>query len=578
MFDQKQKSLINHPKVSSVATVSPKKNAFVNAGLKKGAETLSGNLALKYTTTGQPFVDEFGTAGRFKAPRSYAEVEKSMRTLWTESAPEALKFAVYLRMVTRQVQFPDGTKTEETQRGQGLKHEGIYRAMWLAINHPQTFWKNVHIFISVGGWKDIIQMLSYDLQYNGWKGRVLDWEKFGNLILAGLENPKTTNLVKKYLPQIKANSYCKTIEAQADNVIAKWICSLLFGGKPEQNNAFTYKKYRKLKTSGNAHEWQKLISQGNLAHVNFDSIHGRALALLVSGKFLKNNKLEDKYAKWIAAKPTAKFTGYVHELAEMIKPGIKKYQIDTIDAQFNQLVTVAMAKLAAEGLRPISVIDTSGSMSSPMYIGSGKVGKLRSIQVAFSSALFFDAMLSTTSPFKNVFLTFSGRTLMQEFKGMGFVERFSYVMSRNVAGGSTNFESVFEFFADFKRNNPTISETEIPNFVLCWSDGEFNRVSSGLKTNVERGREILRKAGFSKAFYENFGLGFIELPNTFYSSRPTPKFETYGDVKNVFYFSGHDLSPLAFLFGVGKSASLPTTAEELFRAAMDQEVLNMLEI
>jgi len=578
MFDQKQKSLINHPKVSTVATVSPKKNAFVNAGLKKGAETLSGNLALKYTTTGQPFVDEFGTAGRFKAPRSYAEVEKSMRTLWTEGALDALKFAVYLRMVTRQVQFPDGTKTEETQRGQGLKHEGIYRAMWLAINHPQTFWKNVHIFISVGGWKDIIQMLSYDLQYNGWKGRVLDWEKFGNLILAGLENPKTTNLVKKYLPQIKANSYCKTIEAQADNVIAKWICSLLFGGKPEQNNASTYKKYRKLKTSGNAHEWQKLISQGNLIHVNFDSIHGRALALLVSGKFLKNNKLEDKYAKWIAAKPVAKFTGYVHELAEMIKPGVKQYQIDTINAQFNQLVTVAMTKLAAEGLRPISVIDTSGSMSSPMYIGSGQVGKLRSIQVAFSSALFFDAMLPASSPFKDVFLTFSGKTLMQQFKGTGFVERFSYVMSRNVAGGGTNFKSVFEFFADFKRNNPHVPETEIPNFVICWSDGEFNRVSSGLKTNVEHGREILRKAGFSKAFYENFGLGFIELPNTFYSSRPTPKFETYGDVKNVFYFSGHDLSPLAFLFGVGKSVHLPTTAAELFAAAMDQEVLNMLEI
>ena len=548
MFDQKQKSLISHPKVTTMAAVSPKKNAFVKAGLKKGAETRSGNLALKYTTTGQPFVDEFGTAGRFKAPRSYAEVEKSMRTLWTESALDALKFAVYLRMVTRQVQFPDGTKTEETQRGQGLKHEGIYRAMWLAINHPQTFWKNVHIFISIGGWKDIIQMLSYDLQYNGWKGRVLDWEKFGNLILAGLENPKTTNLVKKYLPQIKANSYCTTIEAQADNVIAKWICSLLFGGKVEQNNTSNYKKYRKLKTSGNAHEWQKLISQGKLGHVNFDSIHGRALALLVSGKFLKNNKLEDKYAKWIATKPVAKFTGYVHELVEMIKPGIKKYQIDTIDAEFNQLVTVAMVKLAAEGLRPISVIDTSGSMGSPMYIGSGKVGKLRSIQVAFSSALFFDAMLPASSPFKDVFLTFSGKTLMQQFKGTGFVERFSYVMSRNVAGGGTNFESVFEFFADFKRNNPHIPETEIPNFVLCWSDGEFNRVSSRLKTNVERGREVLRKVGYSKDFYENFGMGFIELPNTFYSHRPTPKFETYGDTKNVFYFSGHDLSPLAFLF------------------------------
>lgn len=121
-------------------------------------------------------------------------------------------------------------------------------------------------------------------------------------------------------------------------------------------------------------------------------------------------------------------------------------------------------------------------------------------------------------------------------------------------------------------------ESEIPNMVICWSDGEFNRVSAGLKTNVERGREILKKAGYSKEFYEGFGLGFIDLPNTFYGSEPKPKFETFGDVKNVFYFSGHDFAPLAFLFGVGKTKGLPTTAEELFEAAMDQEVLNMIEV
>jgi len=578
MFNEKQKTLL--PKKTGVGVITPLKttNPFVKAGLKKGAETKSGNGALKYTTTGQPFVDEFGTCSRFKAPRDWKDVDASMKTLWTIDNHNCVKFAFYLRMITRQVQFPDGTKTEETQRGQGLKHEGIYRVMWLAINHPRVFWDNIHIYLSVAGWKDIIVMLSYDLQYNGWNGRKLDWSKFGNLMLAGLENPKTTNLVKKYLPQIRSNTACRTLEAQADNMIAKWICSLLFGGKPEQNNASTYKKYRKLKSSGTAHQWQQLISQGKLSGLNFDSIHGRALALLVSGKFLKKNKLEDKYAKWIAAKPVAKFTGYVHELVEMIKPGIQQYQIDTINAQFNQLVAVAMAKMVSEGLRPISVIDTSGSMGSPMYIGSGKVGKLRSIQVAFSSAIFFNEMLPAGSPFKDVFLGFSSKTVMSQFKGTNFTERFGYVMSNNFAGGGTNFESVFDFFADFRRNNPHVSEDQIPNFVLVWSDGEFNRISSGLKTNVERGRQILRKAGYSQSFCDSFGLGFIELPNTFYSSRPTPKFETYGDVKNVFYFSGHDLSPLAFLFGVGKSATLPTTASELFEAAMDQEVLNLIEL
>lgn len=577
MFDKKKEALVTTPAkrgTPSAAKVSPKKSAFVSAGLKRAARTTSGNAAEKFTTTGMAFVDEFGTAGRFRAPREFKDVSKSMSTLWAQSQILALKFLVYLRMVTRKIQFPDGTTTEETQRGQGLKHEGIFRMMWLAIYQPVTFWKNIHIFLSVGSWKDIITMLNYDLQYNDWKDRKLDWEKFGKLIIAGLENPKTTNLVKKYLPQIKANSACKTIEAQADNMIAKWICSLLFDAKSETNPAATYKRYRKLKTSGTAHEWQKLISQKKLLSINFDSIHGRALALLVSGKFLKNNGLEDKYAKWIGKKPTAKYTGYVYELAQTINSKLEGYQKDTINAQFNKLVEVAKVKLTDQGLRPISVIDSSGSMQSPMYIGSGKVGKMRSIEVAFSSALFFDEMMPASSPFKDIYLEFNTKTEMKMFSGEGFVER--YLNCGLTGNGNTNFESVFKFFAEFKQNNPHVSEDEIPNMILCWSDGEFNRVTSGVKTNVERGRELLKVAGYSRKFYENFGIGFIDLPNTFYGRNPTPKFETYGDVKNVFYFSGHDLAPLSFLFG--GSSKLPTTAAELFDAAMDQEVLNLLEL
>lgn len=580
MFDKKKDALVTTPakKSSSAFThkVSSKPSAFVNAGLKRSARTLSGNLAEKFSTTGKPFVDEFGTAGRFKAPRTFSDVSKSMIALWHDSKLQALKFLFYLRMVTRKVQFPDGTQTDEVQRGQGLRHEGIFRMMWVAIEHPNIFWKNVHLFISVGGWKDIITMLSYDLQYHGWKDRQLDWDKMGKLILAGLENPKTSNLVKKYLPQIRANSACRTVEAQADNMIAKWLCSLLFGGKPDANSASTYKKYRLLKTSGTAHQWQQLISQKKLLGLNFESIHGRALAMLVSGKFLKNNGLEDKYAKWIAVKPTAKYTGYVYELAQSITKSIAKYQKDTINAQFNQLVDVAKVKLGEANIRPISAIDTSGSMSSPMYIGSGKVGKMRSIQVAASSAIFFDQMIMPGSPFKDVYLEFNSGTTMKKFVGDNFVDRYT---SFGMSGyGGTDFERVFQFFADFRRNNPSVPEDQIPNFIICWSDGEFNRVSTGIQTNVERGRDILRKAGYSKEFYSTFGLGFIDLPNTFYSHKPTPKFETFGDVKNVFYFSGHDLSPLAFLFGGGSSKGLPSTAQELFEAAMDQEVLNLLEL
>jgi hypothetical protein len=197
-----------------------------------------------------------------------------------------------------------------------------------------------------------------------------------------------------------------------------------------------------------------------------------------------------------------------------------------------------------------------------------------------SSALFFDEMMLPGSPFKNSYLSFSGNTQMHQFTGTGFTER--YFNSPRMGYGGTNFESVFKFFADFKRLNPSVSEDLLPNFIVCFSDGEFDRVSGSIESNVTAGRRILALAGFSPEFCASFGICFVDLPNTFYIeyARKKPKFETFANEKNVFYFSGYDLSPLAFLFGVeGKSLDqIPRTADELFLASIDQEVLKMLEV
>src|SRR5690606_28258215 len=120
--------------------------------------------------------------------------------------------------------------------------------------------------------------------------------------------------LKKYLPQIKATSACTTVESQADTLIGKWICSLLFGTKDNETGS-TYKRYRKLKSGGTAHEWQQLISQRKFDRIDFSKIHGRALNLLVRSKFLANQGLADKYAAWVAKPETeVKYTGFVHEL------------------------------------------------------------------------------------------------------------------------------------------------------------------------------------------------------------------------------------------------------------------------
>ena len=77
--------------------------------------------------------------------------------------------------------------------------------------------------------------------------------------------------------------------------------------------------YRKLKVQGEAHEWQQAISQRDFMSINFDTIPGKALQLLVNSKFLENQGLEAKYEAWISNKPVAKYTGYVYELFSHLK-------------------------------------------------------------------------------------------------------------------------------------------------------------------------------------------------------------------------------------------------------------------
>lgn len=559
MFNSKQETLLKQPKTSATAT-SKGKNAFVNAGMKKGAQTLSGNGALKYSETDNPFVTQFGVLGKMKAPRPYDEVARDMSVLYAEDPVMATKFVLYIRLITRKVQLLDGSTTEEVQRGAGLKHEAQMRYIWLAVNHKDDFWNIAPLIPAVGSWKDIFQMLNYDLQYNGWDGKILDWNKFGQLILAGLENPNSSELVKKYLPQIKASKTAKTLSAQANLMISKWICSLLFGTK---DNGATYKQYRQLKTSGTAHQWQQLISQGRLKDIDFNTVHGRALAQLVSGKFLANQGLEKVYEKWIESKPIAKYTGYPHEL--FAKAPQKKYQIDTLNAQFMGLVETAKQNAETQtGL--IVVRDTSGSMRS-----QSPGTRQTCYDIAKALALFFSYMLPD-GIFADSWIEFKHKATMHAWKGSTPWERWKNDRTDTI--GSTNFQSVISLFCEIKQGG--VDESEFPTGILCISDSEFNPTQLG-KTNVQTALTTLRNAGFSDEYVNNFKIVLWNLQNSYYGRGSGEKFETYEtNVKNVYYFNGYDASVVAFLTGTTRSERAPETAEELFLAAMDQEVLNLV--
>lgn len=555
MFDTKQKQLFE-VKSAGRKVKTNKKNTFLFNSEKMSAETLSGNGALKYSTTGSAWVDQFGKLGEYKTPRSFDKIERDCSILYSENKELFVKFCLYIRMISRKTDIATlGITTKNPQSGAELKHEGIMRMLWLFNKDPKAFWDNIGLFIAAGSCKDIIVMLRQDLVYHGWERKKLDWAKFGSLILELLNNDSTVNLMKKYLPQLRSNSSCTTVEAQANNIIAKWICSLLFGSKAGSS---TYKQYRQLKNSGTAHQWQQLISQRKFEKIDFNKIHGRALNLLVKSKFLNNHCLQDVYSKWIDSQKKVKYTGYVHELLCELANKADDNFVKTVDKQFVE--AVEKVKSSDENLTKLMVVrDTSGSMQS---LAHGT--KFSCFNIAKSLALYFSEFL--TGEFAGHWIEFNHNAKMHRWIGDTASEK--WYNDHSMCIGSTNFQSVIDLFVRMKVKGA--KEEDFPQGILCISDGEFDPAQLR-KTNVDVARDKLKGAGFTKEYCDNFKIILWNLGNTYYGSRSSTKFETFGDVKNVFYMSGYSASNVKFILNDSVE-----TAEDLFNVAMDQELLNLV--
>ena len=537
-----------------------------NSPVKKVEYTTSGNGALKLTSTGDPFVDQFGLISQYRQLRPYSSISKDMQELWNIDPMYTLKLLFYIRLITRKVKFSNGTETSKVQKGAGLRHEAFMRMLWLAVNHSDVFYKNLPLFITIGSWKDIIQLMSYDLQYHGWDNKVLDFNKISDFILAGLENPNTCNLVKKFLPTIKARSKCKTLESQADTIIGKFLTHKLFdsGEFSPKLHSKNYHLYRKLKSSGTAHEWQQMISRSQF-NIDFSKVHGRALALLVSGNYLKNHNLEKDYENWIKKQPVAKFTGFVYELFKGLNLNSPLYKKYTIDKQFENLIQTAKEGSSTESSF-IVARDVSGSMSSNV-----KGLTISSNDVAKSIALYFSYLLKGN--FANSYIEFSHKPILKYWEGDSPTDK--YLKNINYCFGDTNFLGIADLFIEIYKHT---SIEKFPKGLICISDGEFND-SGDNKTNFQSFKKRLLKAGFPKDYVDNFKIVLWDIPNAFYSfDEIRPKFESYADTPNFFYMGGLDPAGITFLLGGEVNKSIPKTPRELFETAMNQEIMDYIQM
>ena len=534
--------------------------------------TFTENGAKTLVTTGSRLVDQFGKAGNYRG-RSIIEVFEDQSALWAENQEAALRFPFYLRMVTRKVKVNKNNKTDKVQSGQGARDESFKRLLWIAKEHPEAFYKNIWLLPVIGSWKDMWTLMYYDKHENI---NVLDKEAMFDVISQGLMSDTHAALVLKYLPRIKSMKKCTTPWTSITNRLAKEFAS---------HNGLSYQEYNKMKASGNAHTFQKLICARRYDELKWDEIPGRALTLLTSGKFLDNHGLTNDYLQWVLNQPVAKFTGYVYELAKKYREARnitrgKNSMLalkHTLDSQFNGLVE----QMKKDGTITENVwccLDTSGSMSTPV----GGLNNVMCIDVAVSLALFFAEL--NTGEFHNKIIMFDDESYPYTITSDSFCDRINNLP--RVGCGGTNFQSAVDEIIKIRTQHPEIPLEDYPTTLLVVSDMEFNPVGcswrgnhKGETTNFEYSKNALKEV-FPEDFVDNMKFIWWDVASRYGNNH----YEGDGITPGCTFFSGFDGSIISAILGdatvvdesTGKVRQM--TAEELVAKALSQEILNYLTL
>lgn len=531
-------------------------NDFINNALNCGVRTENG--AVSYGTTGSELIDQFAHAGTARG-RDIEDVWVEQSRLWGENPLYALRFPFYLRMITRQTNLFDD-KTEKVQKGQGAKDESFKRLLWLAEFHPDEFYRNLWVLPLVGCWKDLWILLTMSDN--------LDKKAFFNLIASGINSDYHRDLVKKYLPRIRANKVCTTEWAKKTNKLAKEFAA--YAG-------WSMKDYREFKSTGKAHAFQTIICSRDYENINWNLIPGKALLNLVSGKFLEKHGLVNSYLTWLNKQPVAKFNGYVYELGMKWSDRMKQSlaQKVTIDKQFNNLIETAIKDGPAFEGNVLCALDTSGSMTCPINGANG----LTSFDVCVSLGIYF-AELNKGS-FHNTVAMFDSTSTLKKLHGDSFTDRWDDIRNSKTAWGSTNYMSLIKLICSTRVNHPEIPLEDFPTTLLVVSDMQFNPTYISNRerelTNYEGMMALLREV-FPSEWVDNFKVIWWYCAGRKDASQDVP---ATMDKAGQYLFSGFDGSIVSAILNTKideKTGEKRTpTMEEVVQDALNQEVLLMVQ-
>lgn len=543
--------------------------------------TTTTNGAITNITSGSHLVDQFGRVGTFRG-RKIEDVFSDMEKIWAEDKDLALKFIFYLRLITRTVKLNSKKTTEKVQKGQGSRDEAFKRLLWVAVNDPDVFYRNIWVLPFVGSWKDIWTLMLLAKE-NDIK---LDNNILFILLATALKSQSQVDLVLKFLPRIKTTSNIHTEKSLALSNLAKEFANFL---------KLTPRQYNKLKSSGKAHDFQKIICGKEFDKLNWDSIPGIALNNLVTSKFLYNQKLVDNYISWLEKQDAVKFNGYPYQLLKQLvncskrktdvfnlingrlKGQVPEHIYRTIDLQFDNLIATAKkdGKITENVL---CALDTSGSM------GSSYNSPVAPIDICISLGIYFSTL--NEGAFHKKVIMFNDNSSIAQLQGT-FSDMLSQIPVN--AMGSTNFMSVVEELARFRKENPTIPLEQYPTTLLVVSDMQFNPTQrkflgysyethkyeyQDVSTTYEDAKNVLYKA-FPKEFVDNMKFVWWNV-NGEHENMPATL-----DNKGCFFFSGFDGAILSLLLNEEPNEikeKPQKTMDEVLTDALNQEVLQFVTV
>lgn len=514
-------------------------------------ESRTENGAIAYKSVGSTLVDQFGVSGSHRG-RNIEDVFADQEKLFLENDKMSLIFVAYLRAITRKTKGA-GIKYDEIVKGQGARDESFKRALWFAKNHYKSFINLLWLYPIIGSWKDIFTLYFYDKKYGV---NAIKQDDVLELIRIGLASDVHSNLVKKFMPRIISEKKCTTEWTKFKNHFAKILASYL---------AISYKEYNQLKTSGDAHTFQKLISNRKFDEIEWSKIPGKAMLNLTSGKFLENQHLEDSFIEWMENQDDVKFNGYPYELYVKYRGVRNSVNEKVLDLQFNSLVKTGKACGSING-NVWCALDTSGSMTQTITFGQN----LTAYDVCASLGIYFSEL--NEGWFHNNVVLFD--SVSKPIQLCGTFTNKCEQLKRCFSMGSTNFQSIIDALVRVRIENKAIPMKDYPTTILVVSDMHFN--PSYKRNGYEQSNALIAK----EKLYQNFPKEYVDnLKFVWWNViGDTGVYPTTLKDKNAYFFSGFDGAIITELLGgdVKKKESL--TMPEIIEKAFSHPVFSTLEI